>query len=160
MTKRKLPVGVQSFEKVREDGYIYVDKPRYIGNLAEGGSSYFLSRPRRFGKSLLVSTMEAYFRGQKELFSGLAIEELEKSCGENAWTEYPVITFSLSVGEYNVENGLKDRLSSGLDQYASEYGLDGENALTWETLPVRFQELIENFRPESTNPIPLFYQTG
>lgn len=78
------PIGIQDFEKIRKDGYLYVDKTDLIYRIATSGSYFFLSRPRRFGKSLLVSTMEAYFKGRKELFEGLAISQLEKD-----WKEYP-----------------------------------------------------------------------
>ena len=81
---RKLPVGIQGFEGLRNDGYVYVDKTEYIYRLAHEGKPYFLSRPRRFGKSLLLSTMKAYWEGKKELFSGLAIEKLEEG-NPNAW---------------------------------------------------------------------------
>jgi hypothetical protein len=74
---RKLPIGIQSFESIRRDGYVYVDKTAYVYKLASEGKPYFLSRPRRFGKSLLVSTMRAYFEGRRELFEGLEIERLE-----------------------------------------------------------------------------------
>ena len=73
------PIGIQNFEKIRREGYVYVDKTSLIYNLATTGSYYFLSRPRRFGKSLLLSTLEAYFLGQKDLFKGLTIEKLEKT---------------------------------------------------------------------------------
>ena len=76
MKQRIYPIGIQSFEKLRRDGYIYVDKTALIYKLVTTGSYYFLSRPRRFGKSLLLSTLEAYFRGKRELFEGLAIEQL------------------------------------------------------------------------------------
>ena len=81
----KYPIGIQTFEKVRKEDYVYVDKTDMIYSLAHGGSIYFLSRPRRFGKSLLISTLESYFLGQKELFRGLKIETLEKE-----WLAYPV----------------------------------------------------------------------
>ena len=81
------PIGIQNFEKIREGGYVYVDKTDLIHQIVQTGGYYFLSRPRRFGKSLLVSTMEAYFQGKKELFKGLALEKLEKD-----WTNYPVTT--------------------------------------------------------------------
>ena len=84
------PIGIQSFEDIRRGGYVYVDKTALIYKLAATGKYYFLSRPRRFGKSLLISTMEAYFKGRKELFDGLAIASLEKD-----WTEYPVLHFDL-----------------------------------------------------------------
>ena len=73
---RKLPIGIQNFEKLRKDGYVYVDKTAWVHRLVTTGSYYFLSRPRRFGKSLLISTLEAYFLGKRELFKGLAIEQV------------------------------------------------------------------------------------
>ena len=79
------PIGIQSFEDIRRGGYVYVDKTALIYKLAATGKYYFLSRPRRFGKSLLISTLEAYFQGKKELFEGLAMEKLEKD-----WIKYPV----------------------------------------------------------------------
>ena len=81
----KYPIGIQSFEQIRNDGYVYVDKTDLIYQLVTTGKIYFLSRPRRFGKSLLISTLEHYFLGHKELFKGLAIEQLEQD-----WLEYPV----------------------------------------------------------------------
>lgn len=86
----KYPLGIQSFEKLRSDGYLYLDKTALVYDLAHSGSYYFLSRPRRFGKSLLASTLEAYFKGKKELFKGLAIEGLEQE-----WKTYPVLSLSL-----------------------------------------------------------------
>ena len=79
----KYPLGIQSFEKIRNDGYLYMDKTAMVYNIVKGGTYYFLSRPRRFGKSLLISTLEAYFKGRKELFKGLAIDQLEKE-----WKEF------------------------------------------------------------------------
>lgn len=87
----KYPIGLQSFEKIRTGGFTYVDKTDMIYLLATRGSYYFLSRPRRFGKSLLISTLEAYFAGRKELFSGLAIETLEKD-----WESYPILHLDLN----------------------------------------------------------------
>ena len=97
----KFPIGIQNFPKVRQDGYVYVDKTAFIYKLASEGSYYFLSRPRRFGKSLLISTMDAYFRGRKELFHGLALETLEKD-----WTVYPVVHIDLNTGKYDSEDAL------------------------------------------------------
>ena len=74
---RKLPIGIQTFEKIREGNYLYVDKTEFVWKIASAAIPYFLSRPRRFGKSLLISTFEAYFQGRKDLFHGLAIEKLE-----------------------------------------------------------------------------------
>ena len=81
----KYPIGIQNFEKIRNDGYVYLDKTDLIYDLANNGNIYFLSRPRRFGKSLLISTLECYFQGKKELFKGLAVDPLEKE-----WKQYPV----------------------------------------------------------------------
>lgn len=78
MYARKYPIGIQDFEKIRNEGYLYIDKTELMYRLVKTGSYYFLSRPRRFGKSLLISTFEAYFKGKKELFEGLAVEQLEK----------------------------------------------------------------------------------
>ena len=80
MSNKIYPIGIQNFEKIRKDGYFYIDKTALIYKLVKTGSYYFLSRPRRFGKSLLLSTLEAYFKGRKELFEGLAMESLEKDC--------------------------------------------------------------------------------
>ena len=90
----KYPIGIQDFEKIIEDGYVYVDKTELVYKLANEGHIYFLSRPRRFGKSLLISTLKYYFQGRKDLFRGLAIDKLETK-----WAEYPV--FHLSFGSAN-----------------------------------------------------------
>ena len=89
---RKLPIGIQTFEDIREGGVLYVDKTAMIYQIAHIGKPYFLSRPRRFGKSLLISTFEAYFQGRKDLFEGLAIEKLETE-----WIEYPVLHLDLNA---------------------------------------------------------------
>lgn len=141
---RKLPIGIQNFEDLRKNGYLYVDKTQYIWNMAEYGKPYFLSRPRRFGKSLLVSTMEAYFQGKKELFKGLSIEKLENQRGDEAWLEYPVISFYLSGGSYTEEKGLADRLNKTLEDCIERYKLvESGYSIRGETLPVRFQSVLE-----------------
>ncbi len=90
--RQKYPLDIQTFSKLRKEGYLYVDKTDIIYKMTNGARKFiFLSRPRRFGKSLLVSTLKSYFEGKKELFEGLAIEKLETD-----WNEYPVITFSMS----------------------------------------------------------------
>lgn len=89
MMFKKLPIGIQSFEKLREDNFLYVDKTALIYELVHNNTPYFLSRPRRFGKSLLLSTMKAYWEGKKDLFSGLAIEKLEER-NVSSWQTYPV----------------------------------------------------------------------
>ena len=111
MTERFLPIGIQDFEDLRERGCIYVDKTDLIYKLAREGKPYFLSRPRRFGKSLLLSTFEAYFLGKKELFKGLALENLEKE-----WIEYPVLKISFGRGSYET----KDKLLSIIDAILTE----------------------------------------
>ena len=92
---RRYPIGIQNFEDLRNNDCVYVDKTELIYRLTHTNKVYFLSRPRRFGKSLLVSTLEAYFLGKKELFQGLAMETLEKD-----WTVYPVLHFDFSVSKY------------------------------------------------------------
>ena len=90
MNNMKYPIGIQSFEKIITEGYLYIDKTQMIYDMVENGKIYFLSRPRRFGKSLLVSTLECYFQGRKELFKGLAIDNLETD-----WKQYAVFHLSL-----------------------------------------------------------------
>ena len=128
------PIGIQSFEKIRQGGYVYVDKTDLIYKIAKTGQYYFLSRPRRFGKSLLVSTMEAYFKGKKELFDGLAVASLEKD-----WTEYPVLHFDLGGASYTDMDSLNDKLGRQLNDLESEYGV----VRKYKTLPVRFETIIE-----------------
>ena len=128
------PIGIQSFPEIRQGGYAYVDKTAAIYTLASTGKYYFLSRPRRFGKSLLVSTMEAYFKGRKELFEGLAIEKLEKD-----WLEYPVLHFDFSGGAYTSLQVILSKLNSSLSCYENEYGIDGED----DVLSIRFEHLID-----------------
>ena len=117
MTLRKLPIGIQSFEKLRNGNYLYVDKTEFIYRLASEGTTYFLSRPRRFGKSLLLSTMEAYFLGKKELFQGLKIAELEKD-----WIKYPVFYFDFNGRKYESESTLERKISCILTELEEIYG--------------------------------------
>ncbi|MBP3519573.1 MAG: AAA family ATPase, partial [Parabacteroides sp.] len=111
------PIGIQNFEKIRKDGYLYIDKTALIYQLAHTGSYYFLSRPRRFGKSLLLSTLEAYLQGKKELFNGLAIEHLEKE-----WTEYPVLHLDLNARHYKDAAALTSILNEYLEKWEALYG--------------------------------------
>ena len=90
------PIGIQNFEKLRRGGYFYIDKTALIYQLVKTGSYYILSRPRRFGKSLLISTLEAYFQGKRELFEGLAMEKMEKD-----WVKYPVLHLDLNTEKYD-----------------------------------------------------------
>ena len=116
--RRKYPVGIESFYDIRTGGYVYVDKTKYIYDLVDSGMYYFLSRPRRFGKSLLLSTMEEYFSGNRELFKGLAIEELESD-----WKSYPVLRLNLNIGDYNDPATLQSRLDCQLSIWESQYQL-------------------------------------
>ena len=111
------PIGIQDFESLRTGGYLYIDKTALIYKLQSEGKYYFLSRPRRFGKSLLISTMEAYFLGKKELFKGLASEQLEQE-----WTVYPVLHLDLNASEYRRENDLSEELNRNLLRWESIYG--------------------------------------
>ena len=134
--RRKMPIGIQDFETLRTDGYVYVDKTALIYDLVQNGKPYFLSRPRRFGKSLLVTTLEAYFRGKRELFRGLAMEGLERD-----WAEYPVLKFSLAGGEFTREDGLRDALNKNLKSFEEAYGLPCAND---GNLPGRFWDALKN----------------
>jgi Predicted AAA-ATPase. len=111
----KYPLGVQSFESIRNDGYFYVDKTALVYQIATSGKYYFLSRPRRFGKSLLVSTFEAYFKGKKELFKGLAIDRLEEE-----WKEYPTLKLSMNVANYTSVKALEEVLNATLDIWCGQ----------------------------------------
>ena len=144
---RKLPVGIQSFEDIRSEGYIYVDKTAYIYELMHTGKPYFLSRPRRFGKSLLLSTMKAYFEGRKDLFEGLVISELSKDDPE-AFEERPVFYIDFNPGGYSAdeEKAEKSRrltidsvLDSTLAGWEEIYGSNPKN----DTYELRFKYLIE-----------------
>ena len=128
------PIGIQSFEKIRTGGFVYVDKTALIYRLATSGQYCFLSRPRRFGKSLLVSTMEAYFSGRKELFEGLAMESLEKE-----WTEYPVLHLDLTGSSYTDISHLKVSLDQYLRKWESLYDVTPMS----EDLSSRFKDIID-----------------
>ena len=113
------PVGIQTFERIRREDKLYVDKTKYIYRMTHSGGCYFfLSRPRRFGKSLLTSTFQSYFEGKKELFKGLAIEKLEQE-----WTEYPVLHFDMSGGKHLEKEGLDDYLSYQLAEKEAVFGI-------------------------------------
>ncbi len=119
MSRRRFPVGVQDFEKIIKDGFVYIDKTEYIYELANNyGDAMFLSRPRRFGKSLLCSTLRHYFQGHKELFKGLAIENLEKN-----WTEYPVFHFDMSQCKHDNPDHVAQSLDLILSNFEKKYDL-------------------------------------
>lgn len=113
------PVGIQTFERIRKEDKLYVDKTEYIYRMTHSGGCYFfLSRPRRFGKSLLTSTFQSYFEGKKDLFKGLAIEKLEQE-----WTEYPVLHFDMSGGKHLEKKELEDYLGYQLANKEATYGI-------------------------------------
>ena len=117
---RKYPVGMQTFSKIREGNYVYVDKTKYIVQMLENGSQYvFLSRPRRFGKSLFVSTLQAYYEGRKELFEGLALGDYEKN-----WVKHPVLHFDMSTAKHMDPAGLVNELEGKLCQLENIYGTE------------------------------------
>ena len=118
----KYPIGIQTFEKIRKEAYVYVDKTRLIHEIARQGGYCFLSRPRRFGKSLLISTMEAYFLGRKDLFDGLALGELETE-----WTEHPVLRIDLSGRSYDREDVLSQTLDNFLSRWEKQFGVDNSS---------------------------------
>ena len=118
--QRLYPIGIQTFSKIREGNYLYVDKTGYIYQMTHSASSYvFLSRPRRFGKSLLTSTLHSYFSGRKDLFQGLAMERLEKE-----WIEYPVLHFDMSMAKHVDKERLERLLDFMLSDYEWTFGLD------------------------------------
>ena len=118
----KYPIGIQSFDRIIEDGYVYVDKTDMVYSLAQEGSIYFLSRPRRFGKSLLVSTLKNYFLGRKELFKGLKIDRLEKD-----WKVYPVFHLDFNGSNFMQKGVLEERLDSYVSEWEACYGLPSES---------------------------------
>ena len=129
----KYPIGIQDFEKLRTNGYSYVDKSRFVYKLATEGEYYFLSRPRRFGKSLFLSTLEAYFQGKKELFKGLAIYDLETD-----WKKYPIFHIDLNTANFREKDSLYMVLNDYLTTWESKYGARETEA----TLALRFKGVI------------------
>lgn len=129
----KYPIGIQKFERLREENYVYVDKTALMYDLVTTKACCFLSRPRRFGKSLLMSTLEAYFQGRKELFKGLAIEELEKD-----WISYPVIHIDLNNGDFTSVDSLRESLSYQLKCIEQQFGVEKES----DFLGFRFEGII------------------
>lgn len=129
----KYPIGIQDFEKLRTNGYSYVDKSRFVYKLATEGEYYFLSRPRRFGKSLFLSTLEAYFQGKKELFKGLAIYDLETD-----WKKYPIFHIDLNTANFREKDSLYTVLNDYLTNWEDKYGTRESEA----TLALRFKGVI------------------
>ncbi len=134
MSEKKYPIGIQNFEKLRTGGYVYVDKTALIYRLVNTGSYYFLSRPRRFGKSLLISTLEAYLQGKRELFEGLAIEKLETK-----WTEHPILHLDLNTEKYDTPEALEIKLDKTLREWETCYA----SPFIERTLSGRFESIIQ-----------------
>ena len=128
------PIGIQSFEELRKGGYHYVDKTEQIYRLVKTGKYYFLGRPRRFGKSLLISTLEAYFSGRQDLFQGLAMEQLE-----NDWTAYPILHLDLNSQKYDTPESLENILNDALCGWEKLYGAEDSE----RSLSLRFKGGIE-----------------
>lgn len=140
----KYPIGIQTFRDIREGGYIYIDKTEQLYQLASSGKYFFLSRPRRFGKSLLVSTMDAYFKGRKDLFSGLAIEKLEQD-----WTEYPVLRVDFSGRSYDQADVLGKVLNDILCKWEREYGCKNDS----DVPGIRFSNIIQAAYEKTGKPV-------
>ena len=134
MALQNLPIGIQNFEKIRNDGYLYVDKTEIVYRLATSGSYFFLSRPRRFGKSLLLSTLHAYFEGKRELFDGLAVSQLETK-----WEQHPVLHLDLNTRNYKDAEALTGILNEYLEKWEAVYG----DAKKDRVLEERFTYVIE-----------------
>ena len=131
----KYPIGIQTFRELIEEGYVYVDKTALVYRLVSEGKIYFLSRPRRFGKSLLVSTLESYYEGRKELFKGLAIEKLEKE-----WKKYPIFYIDFNGGDFKDPGELKSLLVQYVEKWEGKYGLESKETLG---VGIRFREVLE-----------------
>ena len=129
----KYPIGIQDFEDLQRNGYAYVDKTNFVYKLADEGEYYFLSRPRRFGKSLFLSTLEAYFQGKKELFKGLAIYDLETE-----WKKYPIFHIDLNTANFREKDSLYTVLNDYLTNWEDKYGARESEA----TLALRFKGVI------------------
>ena len=129
------PIGIQTFSEIRTKGFLYVDKTQYVYDVCHPGKFVFLSRPRRFGKSLLTSTFDAYFSGRKDLFKGLAIEKLETE-----WKHYPVLHFDLSDIKKGTTEECELNLHSQLQDFERTYGCEKAS----DELTIRFRELVKN----------------
>ena len=146
MALKRFPIGVQDFAQIRENEYFYVDKTDLVYKLTHTSQFYFLSRPRRFGKSLLISTLQCYFEGRKELFAGLAMERLESE-----WKKYPVFKLSFAGNKFITEEDLADTLNLKLGEWERQYGLGPSDKSAWG---VRFELLIKAAH-ESTGMLPV-----
>lgn len=130
---RSLPIGIQSFEKIIKSGCVYIDKTHFVSELVKYKSPYFLCRPRRFGKSLFLSTLKSYFEGRRDLFEGLAISKTETD-----WKKYPIFYFDFNVGDFTSEKNFRDSLDKKLLEYEEVYGSKGA-----KTFADRFSDLLK-----------------
>ena len=130
----KFPIGIQDFKSIIKDGYLYIDKTDLVYQLVKGGKTYFLSRPRRFGKSLLVSTLEYYFKGERELFKGLAIDALEKD-----WESYPVFHVDFNGTNFTEAGALQGIVKGLVESWEKQYGFQPNTDYTYGQ---RFCELL------------------
>ena len=143
---RKLPIGVQSYEILRREGYLYVDKTDLIYKLVTEGRQYFLSRPRRFGKSLLTRTLQAYFGGKKDFFKGLAIEKLETE-----WKEYPVLYLDFAGFNFNRPGTFEEAMNDHLETWEKSFGIEKESDLPES----RFRKIIRSAREKTGKQVVL-----
>ena len=143
---RRYPIGIQSFERLRNDNCVYIDKTELIYRLVNTHTTYFLSRPRRFGKSLLVSTLEAYFSGKKDLFKGLMMEQLEKD-----WTVYPVLHIDFSISKYMNAGMLRSAINNRLVEWERIYGCDTSE----DTFSLRLKGIIKRAYEQSGRQVVL-----
>ena len=132
--RRKLPIGIQTFEKIRIDNYVYVDKTQLVEELIQYKTPYFLSRPRRFGKSLFLSTLKSYFEGRKDLFEGLSISKTESE-----WKKYPVLYFDFTGKSYDSVEDLIEKIDDTLLEYEAIYGKRTES----KDVAIRLRNLLK-----------------
>jgi len=130
----KYPIGIQNFEKIRREGYVYVDKTQLMWKMVSEGSYYFLSRPRRFGKSLMISTLEAFFSGERELFKGLYVDSVEWD-----WQQYPILHLDLNTEKYDSVEALENKLNLFLSTLEKAYGKNPDE----KSLGTRFEGIIQ-----------------
>lgn len=140
------PIGMQNFESLRKENFLYIDKTALIYQLVQTGKYYFLSRPRRFGKSLLLSTLEAYLQGKKELFKDLAIDKLEKD-----WTSYPILHLDLNTEKYDTSESLERILDNTLSAWEKQYGTEP----TETSFPLRFKGIIQRAAEQTGKPVAI-----
>ena len=139
-----MPIGVQSFEAMRMGNYVYVDKSQFIPKIEKLSRAYFLTRPRRFGKSLFISMLQAYFEGRKELFSGLAIEKIKEE-NNSEWKKYPVLKLDLNVGEYKDNRELNDVLNAQIESWCFKFGIEKKFDKPYMNFSYIIQFLYEKF---------------